>query len=152
MTQWQGSTASYSIAVTTVPSLDPGHTTLGTNFVGQVLDCRLATSYLSLPYIGLLVSSATCHSQCPGNYSGPGDRACNSYIQLTDETLPLFMSGNYLRWTRDDPHLQGHVFTSTVYSFTGWYYQTSYPTWVNFFRSRNINGNYGTSGQAFWVI
>ena len=74
------------------------------------------------------------------------------YIQLTDETLPFSMSGNYLRWTRDNPHLQGYVFTSTVYSFTGWYYQTSYPTWANFFRSRNINGNYGTSGQRILAL
>lgn len=154
VTQWQGSTASYSALATTFQSLDPGHTaiTLGTSFVGQILDCMLAISCLSLSDISVIVSSATCHSQCPGNCFGPGDRSCNTYIQLTDETLPLTMTGNYLMWTRDDPHFQGRSFTSTVYSFSGWYYQTSYPTWVNFFRSRNIPGNYGTPGQRIMAL
>lgn len=57
------------------------------------------------------------------------------------------MSGNYLEWTRDDPHLQGHALPVSAYSFTGWYYQSSARTWTNIFRSGNIPGNCCDVGQ-----
>ena len=67
--------------------------------------------------------------------------------------MPWPMTGNYFRWYKDDPHLQGHTFNYYSYSFTGWFYRTSNSeTWETLFRSQNVPGNLGTVGQRIIAI
>lgn len=154
VTQWQGVATSYSTSTSSFKSLDPGHTTLtlGSGVVGQILDCRMSTSCLDLSDITPIVALAACHDQCPGNCFGPGDRSCNTYIQLTDEQVPWTLDDNYYQWARDDPHLQGHTFNSYSYSFTGWFFHTTTSAVVNIFRSQNIPGNCCTVGERVFTI
>lgn len=58
VTQWHTATASYSISASSFESLDPATTTLtlGSGVVGQLLDCRMATSCLSLSDVSAIVS------------------------------------------------------------------------------------------------
>lgn len=154
VTEWQGLTAFSSVSASFL-SLDPRQTTLtlGSGVVGQVLDCRMSISCLTPSDISAIVTSTTCHDQCPGNCFGPGDRSCNDYIQLIDELVPWTVTSNYYTWTRDDPHLQGHSFGSYFYSFTGWFYQTSISgSWNNLFRSQSLPGDMGVVGQRLFTI
>ena len=150
ITQWHSATTSYSVSALAFHSLDPVLTTLslGTGVVGELLDCRMATSCVSS-----IVSESTCSPLCHSGCFGPGDKSCSDFLQLTDETIPWTVSASYKAWTRDDPHLQSRSFTSTTYSYTGWYYQTSYSVgWTSMFRSRDIAGDCCNIGQRVLTI
>jgi len=154
VTQWQGATSSYSTSATAFNALSPESTTLtlGSGFIGLVLDCRLATSCLTQTDVTSVTLSAVCSSRCGSGCFGPGDRACNDYIQLTDETDPLNVAGDRFTWTRDDPHLQGHSFAGSTYSFTGWYYQSDLFSAANLFRSANVPGDCCDPGQRVVLL
>lgn len=154
VTQWQGITSLFTISASTSMDYDPilSSLQLGAGMIGQLLDCRIGTICLDMAEVTSIVSSASCHPQCQSGCFGPGDKACDDFIQLTDQVTPQLMTGNYLQWTRDDPHLQHRSFTSTSYSFTGWYHQTASSVSRSFFRSANIPGDSSTSGQRILGI
>lgn len=91
---------------------------------------------LTTEAISAIATNKICYSKCPNVCWGPGDHACD-YILLTGDFHP-WASDGYV-WTRDDPNLQGHVFTSPNMSYIGWYYATAHANnvWTNLVRMNN---------------
>jgi len=109
---------------------------------------------LTTEAISTLVAAKACHRECLGQCWGPGERACSSYIQLTDETQPWTSNQDQFIWYRDDPPLQGHTFTSRDISYTGWYNITTITSflWVTLLRVHNIDADceYGARLLSIW--
>jgi len=115
---------------------------------GQMLDLVFADYPLSRNFVSFRALDTPCHDQCPGNCSGPGDKSCSKYIQLTEEVTPSTTTTHC--WNKSDPHLQGLTSSSTKYSFTGWYFITALgaPThYSTLFRTLNVLKDTATPGQ-----
>ena len=158
VTPWQGATATATTASAQgFLVFDPGFAELwlggltGSVLDGQLLDtqffCGVCTT-LSEVSAAILVSTG-CNSKCVGGCTGPGDKSCNDYLQLSDEKTPLTMAANsFLSYKVGDSLLQDRTIAAASYSYTGWYYETeNVRGWRNLVRFQTITGNYGVYGQ-----
>ena len=98
--------------------------------------------------ISAIVAAKDYHSQCPGACLGPGERACNSYFQLMNETKPFPSNQDYFKWPKDHSNFQGRTFESNI-SIGVWYnFSTIANTeWANLLTVTNVDGGSGVESR-----